>query len=132
MTAIDTSTEAVERLLDGVTPGDWSSYSDDDDPDCPAGFQYFLHSSKYGCVGYWTGHKDNHKDERWYLTEADARFIAAARTLVPALLKERDEARALVSAAISRAEYHADRNTTAADVFRDISDLAKIKGHGHE
>lgn len=94
---MDTSTEAVERLLDGVTPGDWSSYSDDDDPDCPAGFQYSLHSSKYGCVGYWTGHKDNHKDERWYLTEADARFIAAARDLVPALLKERDEARAALA-----------------------------------
>lgn len=131
MTAIDTSTEAVERLLEDVTPGPWvASYRSETDPD---GDEYidrvevetptdrYVHEFALG-----------YSDEIDGVTEANARFIAAARDLVPALLKERDEARALVAAAVSRAEYHADRNTTAADVFRDISAIAKIKGADHE
>ena len=77
--------EAV-GVLEGVTPGPWHSETNDADEDPPRGFKYYLRAENYGAVGYWTGHKSNHKDERWYLTEQDARFIAWCREGVPALL----------------------------------------------
>lgn len=63
--------------------------------------------------------------------QTDALLVEMADR-IGALVKERDKARAQLAAAISRAEYHADRNTTAADVFRDISALARTKGTDHE
>lgn len=67
---VDTSTEAVERLLDGVTPGPWTlrlAYDDDRAVIDGTGFP----------VAY-------------DVASADRRFIATARDLVPALLAERD------------------------------------------
>ena len=73
MDKIDTSTDAVRALLDGVTPGPWktgqSSWNDEGE------VQYTLHGIKH--AGY-----------------ADCMFIAASRALVPTLLAERDDLRA--------------------------------------
>lgn len=70
---VDTSTEAVTKLLDGVTPGHWTG-----DPR----FSTIVAGEK--CIA------------EVFTSDADAHFIAAARDLVPALLAERDEARAEV------------------------------------
>jgi hypothetical protein len=67
MTDIDTSPEAVERLMDGVTPGPWrKSYSF---------ATQVASSSSVVCNA---------------MLHENARFIAAARQLVPALSAERD------------------------------------------
>lgn len=60
--------------------------------------------------------------EEGYYTKANSAYLA--KEAIASLHEQLVEAQALVAAAISRAEYHADRNTTAADVFRDISALA--------
>lgn len=64
---VDTSTEAVEMLLDGVRPGPWEF-----DP------RYITIVSGEKCIA------------EVFASDADASFIAAARDLVPALLAERD------------------------------------------
>lgn len=64
---VDTSTEAVTNLLDGVTPGPWSG-----DPR----FSTIVAGEK--CI------------VEVFTSDADAHFITAARDLVPALLAERD------------------------------------------
>ena len=96
MTKIDTSTEAVERLLDGVTPGPW--VVDD-------GGSYCDVVTDYG---------DGVFGEDFIICEdahQNAHFIAAARDLVPALLaerdrlmKERDDLRAKMGAAVEALE----------------------------
>lgn len=94
MTSIDTSNEAVERLLDGVTPGPWRMNT--------------VITSCGVChkIGPWP-HKWRHGIEMSACIyddyppslegtdnmQANAGFIAAARDLVPALLKERDALR---------------------------------------
>ena len=85
MINIDTSTEAVERLLDDVTPGPWAVDS----------------GSAYCDVVTEHGVPDEDFVICEYLSKEDARFVVAARDLVPALLKERDEARAQLAASIS-------------------------------
>ena len=82
MINIDTSTEAVERLLDGVTPGPWAVDS----------------GSAYCDVVTEHGVPDADFVICKHPSIKDARFIAAARDLVPALLKERDEVRAAIAA----------------------------------
>lgn len=78
---VDTSTEAVTKLLDGVTPGPWSAESG--------------HVQQNGQL-YWQVTDKNHAIMQnqfcWCQGDhaANARFIAAARDLVPALLAERD------------------------------------------
>lgn len=88
---VDTSTEAVERLLDGVTPGPWRMDT--------------VITSCGVChkIGPWP-HKWRHGIEMSACIyddyppslegtdnmQANASFIAAARDLVPALLAERD------------------------------------------
>lgn len=71
---MDTSTKAVERLLDGTTEGPWM---------VDASNRIYAGDPRTGsrCEVSHVVYRDN-----------DARFFAAARTLVPALLKERDEA----------------------------------------
>lgn len=84
---IDTSREAVERLLTNVTPGPWAA-SEHQWPD------------QVGCcplVGRpFSAHK-NMLNVAAANTKADIHFIAAARELVPALLAERDAALAEVA-----------------------------------
>ncbi|MDH0335148.1 hypothetical protein [Metapseudomonas otitidis] len=47
--------------------------------------QDFYIISSAGVVGYWKGGKSWHTDDKWVLTEADARLIAAAPCLLEAL-----------------------------------------------
>lgn len=83
MTKIDTSREAIEKILEGVTPGpwDWSSrgfvgpVSTEDD-------------QSFGMIGDVVA-KCNFSGGAM---EYNANFIAAARELVPALLAEREAA----------------------------------------
>lgn len=90
---IDTSKEAVERLLDGVTPGPWGQ-------DGPV-------SAKI----VWAG-----PDLRVCFLTSDgpasknARFIAAARELVPALAAERDAQTARADAAEAEVARLKDEN----------------------
>lgn len=85
MTAIDTNTEAVERLMDGVTPGPWLVGEDQCVDDT-----WSIVTTSGGAILA----NVNDRPAR----TANARFIAAARDLVPALLKERDEASARIEA----------------------------------
>ena len=91
MTSIDTSTEAVERLLDGVTPGPWTEHDAGKHPHVfvcgPDELYYNGEVKDKPLVAYVTG----------VGAIENRAFIAAARDLVPALLKERDEARARVA-----------------------------------
>lgn len=85
MTQIDTSTEAVLRLLGNVTPGPW--YRD----------AWDIRSDGPGTGAICEVAKPNGDDDQYWKNgeaDANARFIAAARQLVPALLKERDDLRA--------------------------------------
>lgn len=87
MTAIDTSTEAVERLLENVTPGPWRIKNCDALGDrCTNYFQEIWNDETDILVT--TEVTRAHNDGG----AANMRFIRAARDLVPALLKERDEA----------------------------------------
>lgn len=82
---VDTSTEAVTKLLDGVTPGPWRI------KDCE--------SAGYRCANY---HQEIWNEDTDILVTTEVtrahndggaknmRFIRAARDLVPALLAERD------------------------------------------
>lgn len=125
------STAAVERLLDGVTAGPWRSRKRGDADDYVYGFEYFLLSPSYGVVGYWTGHKDNHKEERWCLTEADSAFIAASRDLVPALLADRDRLAAEVERLREalRVERHA--STILIETLVELRDEPYIESEGN-
>ena len=78
---IDTSPEAVERLLDGVTPGPWDYIVR------PSGNMLVLVRDANGNPKRHIAEMSWSADERG---ESDARFIAAARQLVPALSAERD------------------------------------------
>lgn len=110
MTHIDTSKEAVERLLDGVTPGPW--YSEKEDPndgpeDVVTAGDYYVAS-----LHYLRG-----MDE----PAANARFIAAARELVPALATERNAQAARADAAEAREKallstYDAERKALVENV----------------
>jgi hypothetical protein len=75
----DTSTEAIQRLLDGVTPGPWAWQTD---TEIALDSRGYVIASTELCV----------HDEPEIL--ANTRFIAASRDLVPALLAERDALRA--------------------------------------
>ena len=105
MTEIDTSTESIARLMDGVTPGPWayafttaSGIRISGNRVITGGEEYPSgNSPKIPNDHHWDGgdsiivpemtHRDNN---------ANARFIAASRELVPALAAERDALRAEV------------------------------------
>ena len=88
MNNIDTSTEAVTKLLDGTTPGPWGFFQGDDD----AENAYFGVTARTGDICSMS----NAYEWRGRQTIANARFIAATRDLVPALLAERDALKAEV------------------------------------
>lgn len=46
---------------------------------------YYI-ASERGVVGYWKGGKSWHDDDKWVLTEADARLMAASPELLEALV----------------------------------------------
>lgn len=92
------STEELSSTLEQATPGPWFVGSSVDDEDSPWTHPAHLFSKTYGAVGYWTGHKQNHKDERWYLTEADAKLIASSHSLAAEVLSSRARIEALEAA----------------------------------
>lgn len=101
MTSIDTSTEAVERLLEGVTRGPWRIKDCDTLGDrCTNYFQEIWNDETDILVTTEVTRAHNDGGAK------NMRFIRAARDLVPALLKERDEARARAAAAFDVAVVH--------------------------
>ena len=107
---IDTSTEAVERLLEDVTPGPWrvrvNKRDSHDECDLSICGDIFVLADLNG--------------PQYLHQHPNAHFIAAARDLVPALLKERDEARARAAAAFEM----------AADCAAPQKKRAKLRGGG--
>lgn len=101
----DTTTQAVTALLDGVTPGPWVPHSD------PCHFDTV--SDVYGGEAKAKGGLQRQLMvsvggyAEWQEQEANTRFIAAARDLVPALLAERDALAAQLAAAEARARESA-------------------------
>lgn len=93
----DTSTAAVTALLDGVTPGPWRVMQPPNWIVDPRGMD-LAHIRGWGFLT-GKGHQHGGMDPKAAgdQMDANARFIAAARDLVPALMSERD-------AAIARAE----------------------------
>ena len=77
MTDIDTSTAAVAALMDGV-PGTQWIYANE------GGEHVVMCGDLYVCTIHWMDTMNHGR------SEASARFIAAARKLVPALAAERD------------------------------------------
>jgi hypothetical protein len=73
----DTSAEAIAELLSGTTPGPWGVYDWKDKTKRHIGVQAEIDIC--AMTNLWTGRAD-----------ANARFVAAARELVPALAAERD------------------------------------------
>lgn len=109
MSTIDTSTEAVKWLLENVTPGPW--YRD----------AWDIRSDGPGTGAICEVAKPNGDDDRYWKNgeaDANARFIAAARTLVPALLKERDDLRAKLTEA--RAELHGPIKPLSAQDYSNV------------
>lgn len=140
MTQIDTSTEAVEALLKDVTPGPWEynarkqvgPISQEDD-------------QSYGMICDAVCELDY-----TYHWRSDARFIAAARELVPALLAERDALRAeverlkaqvdttwneAIEAAVKLVNSMANDALTVAareHAFQIAEAIGELKGESHE
>lgn len=119
MTAIDTSTEAVERLMDGVTPGPWTEHDAGNHPYVfvcgPDQLYYNGEVKDKPLVAYVTG----------VGAIKNRAFIAAARDLVPALLKERDDLRAKLG------KFEAMTMLDFANYLTTKS-IAEIKGVNHE
>lgn len=63
------------------TPGPWAALKVEQ----AVHEQDYYIASERGVVGYWKGGKSWHDDDKWVLTEADARLIAAAPELLEAL-----------------------------------------------
>ena len=88
----DTSREAVERLLDGVTPGPWrvrvNKRDSHDECDLSICGDIFVLADLNG--------------PQYPHQHPNARFIAAARDLVPALLARAEALRADLTAALQR------------------------------
>ena len=108
---VDTSTEAVERLMDGVTPGPWR-------------VEY-----KHGTTRLMMGDSCQMCNETYYPwvpdNERDWHFIATARDLVPALLAEREAQAARADAADAdvarRLEMHECAMAERDDCIEDWS-----------
>ena len=79
MSDTDTSREAVEALMEGVTPGPWEASR------CPSNAREIVEHPDLGRIANLS-YPDAGDDE------ANARFIAASRELVPALLDRAEKA----------------------------------------
>ena len=89
------TTEAVERLMNDTTPGPWVEVIEldrDGDDDAISLWADIVCVHRCG-LGFDGGIDD--------IIKANARFIAAARELVPALLAERDRLASLLAASKS-------------------------------
>jgi len=87
---IDTSPEAVERLLDGVTPGPWKYRPNRFDDWGVVKSDDFHLCQVRDLLRYTMEHLNEARAANYDPWESNARFIAAARQLVPALSAERD------------------------------------------
>lgn len=115
MSDVDISTAAVERLMDGVTDGPWVREA-----------QGVYHSNGHGLVAHLKAHE---WQRDWPTLERDARFIAASRDLVPALLADRDLLAAEVARLTAERDKVVARNTTVqgtAHVLPNAWDLARV------
>lgn len=105
-----TTTEAVQALLESVTPGPWA-WEESHPTNACAEVTAEIDGGWPSSIATLYGSSDlvpppTEPDEPWGdhpIRRANARFIAAARDLVPALLKERDEALAQLA---RREEMH--------------------------
>lgn len=100
---VDTSTEAVEKLLDGVTPGPWEA-GDHGRVEAYRGLSYEDQAD------YWEKIADVE-------TDADQRFITAARDLVPALIAERDT----LKAEVERLKSHRAQSVKVKPLVWDVT-----------
>lgn len=109
MTKIDTSREAIEKLLDGVTPGPWI-YEEYENNIVAPSVRVVSNSGIVIC--------DNEPYYPQAVTPESARFIAAARELVPALLAD-----------LEAAEVERDRLREERDEWKAlVTDALRIKG----
>lgn len=97
----DTSTKAVTAFLEGVTPGPWVTVEESEGHGW--GVSWRIVQS-----GNWLN------DIAEMVNEQDARFIAAARELVPALLAERDR----IAAQVVQLQRELDAAIAALDRVR--------------
>lgn len=126
---IDTSAEAVAKLLDGVTPGPWDAEYDD------YGQEIWFGGEGYGTwtVGPCFIGGDGDDPDLARIMDADARFIAAARDLVPALLAERDALRKERDSALGafdgaqRRHAEADATIAAAEAIIAVAETAEAE-----
>jgi len=91
--AVDTSREEVMRLLDGVTPGPWTPVAAGQADDLN---EVVVYRPEFKSVADAEG--------------ANARFIAASRDLVPALLAERDRLADEVARLTAEVESYSEAN----------------------
>lgn len=125
----DTTTEAVQALLESVTPGPWAWEESHPTNACAevtaeiVGGWPFALATLYGSSEEVPSPTE--PDEPWGdhpIRRANARFIAAARDLVPALLADRDRlatAHAQMQQTLDRLAADNDRMRKLAD---DVSD----------
>lgn len=91
MSETDISTAAVERLLDGVTAGPWH-------------YEPTTFTAAWGPDGSLVHYTQNTTTQ----SPHNARFIAASRDLVPALLADRDRLAAEVARLTEALAYYRD------------------------
>jgi hypothetical protein len=128
MAKIDTSAEAVARMLEGVTPGPWRLILLDTDG------HEFDRGKVRSLRGQYFGHAIEAEGSHVFLAphshadnSHDATFIAWARDAVPALAVERDRLAAQLTEA--RAAWEAFKGATVSDDhFAAVDRLDKALG----
>lgn len=112
----DDTVARARAALEGVTPEPWEVY--DDEPDLLDGYQIWHDDGDPGIAFVCRGIHQGHDDGR-----ADARFIAASRTLLPELLAEVEKwqfrcGQAICNGELREAERDAARHELA--LLRDV------------
>jgi hypothetical protein len=119
MADIDTSAEAVARMLDGVTPGPWTEHDKGKHPNgfVAGAIEDYEHGPDKPVVAYVVGMN----------VAGNRRFIAWSRDAVPALAVERDRLAAQLTEA--RAAWEAFKGATVSDDhFAAVDRLDKALG----